>query len=217
MNTIAKKLNELLVMFDTRDAVYRSVVSNEDGVPNPTITKPTDFNIGAIADLLEWNRRLTISLQKQIFLNQASGNLLDEFCLTMFNIYRNEGETDAEFAERVRQYILSHRLSPASIIKAVERYSSLLPEIIEGQIDSAFSDVIFSDIYFSAWQHVEPAPDPYAGWWFLPAITCGADGGEFFFILVMYNLAPEDVLTVVDIVDEWKAAGVGYMIEVRYV
>lgn len=210
------EINKLLTFFNHDDPIYKSVISDKDGVPEPVITKPTDYHIGAIADVLEWNRHLTLGFLKQIFLNTAEGKYLDDYCYDMFGMYRNEGETDAEYSERVRKYILSNRLSPASIIVAVKDYSGKLPEIIEGQLDAAFADITYSDVYVPAWQCENPLPHPYHGWWVFPAIPTGTDGGEFYFILIVYNMKPEDAITVVDIVNTWKASGVGYHIEVRY-
>lgn len=216
MGTVAEILNKYLPMFDHNDRTYKSVISDVDGVPNATITKPTDFNIGAIANLLEYNRHLTIFLREQIYLNKAVGAFLDYFVSTIFNMYRYEGEDDTAFATRVAKYILAHRMSPASIIDAVKQYSSQLPEIIEGELDSAFADVTYSDNYTS-FICANDSDSVYYRWWVLPAIPCGIDSGAFYFILVMYNLDPNNIAAVVDIVNNWKVAGVAYHIEVRCV
>ena len=144
MGTVAKTLDRYLQIFRHDDPLYKYLVSDVDGVPAATPIKPTDFNIGVIADMLEWNRRLTLSLGRQLYLDQATGFMLDYYVQTATGIYRFEGESDSEYSIRIKNYILSRRCSPASIIHYTQLYSpGGMPKLLEGQMDSAFADVSF--------------------------------------------------------------------------
>jgi len=215
MGNISEKFNSYLKMFNHNDPIYKSVFCDKNGIENATIINPKDLNIGAIASMLEYNRRLTISLRKQIFLNQAVGDILDDFCYTIFGLQRIQGETDAQFSDRVTRYILSNKVSPAAIINVLKNYSSQMPEIIEGQLDAAFADVTFATRYKSMQQCLD-TNSVYYGWWIMPAIPIGTDGGEFYFTVIMYDLEPQNILTVIEIINDFKVAGVGYGIEIVY-
>ncbi|HNR90656.1 MAG TPA: hypothetical protein PKM65_20135 [Spirochaetota bacterium] len=212
MGTIADILNSYLPMFDKSDPVYLALVCDRDGVPEAVIDKPVDLNIGVVADMLEYNRRLTISLTKQLFLDDAEGVFLNYFLNTICGFERLQSETDDQYITRVRNMVLEHRCSPAAIINAVRGYSDPDPTILEGESDSAFADVSFTDSY----KMFQIASGPYREWWVYPALPVGQDSAEFFFVLVMYNTADVDVIKIIEIVDQFIAAGVGYEIRIEY-
>jgi len=216
MGNITKKFNSYLPFFDHNDIVYKSVFCDKDGIPNNTIKKPIDLNLGAIASLLEYNRLLTIQLIDQVYLNKAKEKYLDKFGL-FFDIKRIKNESDNEYYLRIKNYIFSHKVSPASIIDAVKQYSSRLPKIIEERLDSAFSDLSFSD-YYTFNTRIGDPNSIYYQWYIAPAIASnsGDDSTAFYFILQMYNLQNQDIIKVIEIVNEWKASGVEYHIEIIY-
>lgn len=214
MSTIAESVNKYLQIFDQSDSLYLALLSNVGGVPNMTINNPTDFNIGAIANMLEWNRRLTISLRDQLYLNKATGKFLDLITFQHIGILRFPGESIADFVLRIQQLIINPKVSPASIIYHTRQFSSPAdPVIVEGAQDSAFADVTFSDQYKS---FKNQTPGPELNHWILPAITVGSAGGLYFFTLILENTPNNKIGELVDWVDRLIAAGVGYEIQINY-
>lgn len=213
MSTIAQTLNEYLRFFDWDDPVFKSLVSNPAGVPEPTITNPMHFNIGYMANLLEWNRKLVLKLLTQLDLTQAESQYLDLIAHKHLGITRYSGETNAEFVARIQVFVIAHKVSPASIIYHTKQFSSPGdPVLLEGPLDSAFADVTFTDNY-QTFQNQAPGDDYL--WWVQPAITVGADGGLFFFILILQNTPDADIPKVIDLVDRLIAAGVNYQIQIE--
>lgn len=41
-------------IFKTDDPIYKAVICDKDGVPEASIIKPTDFNLGAITNNIEY-------------------------------------------------------------------------------------------------------------------------------------------------------------------
>lgn len=214
--TVADLLNKYLkALFDVNDSIYKSFISDKDGVQESTIADPIDFNLGAIANVLEWNRQLTKSLLKQIRLDLAEGRFLNLIAHDHIGIVRYDGETDLEYKTRIQNFIIAHKVSPASIIFYTRPFSSPgEPVIIEGQQDSAFADVSFSDNYTS-FQNQTPG-DEFLHWIF-PAIATSSGASAYFFILILQNTASEDIPKVIDLVNRWIASGIDYEIHIESV
>jgi len=128
--TISTILNKYLKIFDNKDSKYQSLISNDDGIPDISIDTPIDFNIGAIASLLEWNRQLSLTLTEQIFLDKATANFLDLIAHEHIGIVRYSGESDLDFIARLQKFIIGKKISPAAIIFCTTPFSSPGPPVL---------------------------------------------------------------------------------------
>jgi hypothetical protein len=213
MSNISETLNKYLrAIFDVEDSIYKSIISDSSGVPAGTINNPMDYNIGAIAGMLEWMRNLSIDLVDQLFLNLAEGKWLDFIAHRHIGIVRYSGESDVDYISRIQKFIMADKVSPASIIYYTTPFSSPgAPQILEGEVDAAFAYASFSDNY-DLFQNQSPGPQN--NWWIMPAIPVGASSVAFFFVLRLENTSSADIEKVIDIVDRWKAEGIGYRIQI---
>lgn len=211
MGTIAKEFESYLKLFNQNDNLFKVIFSDSSGVEEDEINTPLDFNIGVVAGMLEWNRRLTLSLLNQLNFSESTGIFLKYFANDILAIFKYSGENDEDFKERITERIFGYKCSPASIIKAVEKYSSKTPEILEGEFESAFADVTFTDVYDTV-ICANPEPSPWSELWIFPAVAVGQDSAAFFFNLIMYDVADNNIDKVIDTVNNWKAAGVDYNI-----
>lgn len=213
MATVAKSLNKYLkAIYDTDDPIYRSLISNVDGVPAGTINTPQDFNAGAVANILEYTRQLSLCLIDQLFLNRATGKFLTLMTHEIIGIVRFEGESNVDFVERVQNYIIATKVSRASIIFYTRPFSSPgEPQLLDGVDDAAFADVSYSDNIEMFQQGDVP---PFNNWWVLPGLTISEEGASYFFILRLENTASADIVKVVDLVNRWKGDGIGYEIQI---
>lgn len=213
MSTTANLLDKYLrALHNTSDPVYKSLVSDIDGVPEITINDPMDFNNGAIAGCLEWIRQLSIGLLKQICLSTAEGKYLDYMVHNHINLVKFQNETDTAYRERVRNYIIAPKISRASIIYYSRPFSSPgEPQILDGVDDAAFADVSFSDVYTSFQNQGLGLENNY---WVFPALTTSISGSAYFFVLRLENTVSSDIVKVVDLIDRWIAAGIAYEIQI---
>lgn len=206
---VTEQINEYLkALYDLDDPVYKSVYADRDGTPNPTINDPNDFNLGAVANVLEWNRQLGLCLVDQIFINKASTKYLREILEKNIGIIRYPGESDADYLARAQNFIIGRKVSKAAIIFSMRQYSSTEPVIQEGNFDVAYADVSYSDVY-SSFQLVSPTTD-----WVLPALSANENETSFFFVLKLTDTDPNDFVKVIDTLNRLVAAGVAYEVQV---
>ena len=212
MATAAQLLDKYLVaIFDTDHEIYKSLISDVNGIPKPTIENPMDYNNGAIAGSLEWVRQLSLDLAQQIFLNKAEGKFLDYMVHDHIGLVRFENESDPDYQARVKDYIIAHKVSRAAIIFYARPYSTTEPEILDGSDDTAFADVTFSDVYNSF--QSEQTAGPFVNWWVLPALTT-TGSSAYFFIIRLMDTATEDIAKVLDMLEKWHAAGIEYELQI---
>ena len=105
------------------DDIFKSVICDDTGTIPATITVPTDIDIGAIASQIEYLRLLSLSLAKQVYIDQATGLFLKYELEEFFNCVQLEGETEAQWIARVIYLIFQPRVSTAAIISALRLYS----------------------------------------------------------------------------------------------
>lgn len=213
MATVAEWFDKYLrALHDVSDPMYQSLVSDVTGVPAGTIDSPMDYNKGAVASVFEWERQLALCLMQQLVLTTATGKFLDLMLHDHVGIVRFEGDTDTEYQDHARNYIIAHKVSRASIIFYTRPYSSPgEPEILDGADDAAFADVSYSDVYtgFEA-----TSTGPFDGWWVFPALSSGIGGTAYFFVLRLENTASGDIAKVVDLVNRWIASGIRYELQI---
>ena len=210
--TIVDQLNRYLKsIFNVDDAVYKSVIADKDGVPAGTITKPTDFNSGQIANVLEYLRGLSKDLLTQIFLNQAEGKYLDLIAQDTIGLTRYSGENDADFVARIQKFLIGDKISKAAIIFCTRPFSSPgEPVILEGEQDAAYATFSFAGVY-SSFQLV--APPSQFNFFVFPAIS-RSQQSAFFFVIQLENTPSEDIFKVIDILNRTVAAGIVYELQI---
>lgn len=211
-DNITNTLNKYLkAIYDINDDIYKSLISDETGVPAGVINTPIDYNLGVIASVLQYTVTLYIDLVSQIFLDESEGTYLDLIAHNHIGIVRYTGETDANYITRIQKFILNEKTSPTAIIVAARPFSSVEPIIVEGATDSAFADWTFSDNYTSFQNQTAGAEFDY---WIMPAIAIGQDSSAFFFILILENTTEAQVPELLDMLERYVAAGVSYEVQI---
>lgn len=214
MSTAADILTKYLkALMSANDPIFKSVIADKDGTPEVIILKPMDYGKGAVANVLEWLRNMAGgdgSMIDQLFIDKADTKWLDYTVQVYMGIDRFESETDAELVARIRKYVTSPKMSPASLILALREFSTAEPVILESEKDTAFSDVTFSDQY-KLFKVIGGLED---GNWVQPAIAGPALGGGPFFVVIITDAAPEDYNKVIDVVERWRPVGVAYEVQV---
>ena len=208
---IAIRINDSLkAIFNTDDPIYKAVICDKEGVPETAIVKPTDFNLGAIANNIEYLRRLGKNLVKQLYIDQASGEFLKYELETFFKSLKLQDETESAWIARTISLIFQPRVSKASIIYALRPYSSVEPEIIQGGGDSAFADVSFADrtIKYNTM---------FDGEIFVvyPAYAQTVSSSFYSIVVILYDTPSSNLYTVSDIITKYIAAGISFKIEIR--
>lgn len=211
MSTEATILNKYLrAIYDIDDKIYKSLISDISGVPAGVITNPNDYNIGAIANILEYTRRLSIDLLDQLFLNRAEGKYLDLIAQEVIGIVRYAGESDTDYVDRIQKFIISPKVSPAALIFCLRPFSTAEPVFLEGEQDAAFANVSYASQY-NSFQQLTIGPENLH--WILPAIASGTGDGSFFFSIVLENVADEDIVKIIDIIERIGVAGVNFSLQ----
>lgn len=212
--TAAERLNQYLAsLFDVLDPVYKSIIANVDGVPAGTINKPTDYNSGAVANLLEYGRQMGIDLVAQMYFDQNTGKYHDFYANEVLGIPKFTGETEAQHKSRAQDYVMAKKISKAAIIFASRPFSVAEPEILVGGRDDAYADISFSDQYqgFVA----TPTGTHMDNWFIFPARAGGKNSSAYFFTLIVTGTTGSDVPKLVELLDRWVAAGIEYAIQIN--
>jgi len=215
MGTIAQEFNTMLAAFFNKDdLVYQSVFCNEYNTPETSPVNPEDMNIGAVASMIEYNRRLSLSLIKQLFLDQAEGIYLNLIAQNYLDIARAQSESDADYRARIVELILGHKVSPAAIIYTMRKYSSQEPEIYEGKQNSAYASLSYAGVYsnFKITSGLPHLIDTFV----FPAVTLLIEDEAFKFILFLWDTASGDIPLVIDTLNQFIAAGVTYEVRIQY-
>lgn len=206
--------NELDALFNTEDdSIYRAVVCDKDGTIPESITDITDIDAGAITNMIEYLRRLSIDLLKQLYIDQASGEFLRYQLETFFSSLQLEDESDVQWVQRTIATVFQQKVSRASIIFSLRPYSSREPEITNIVSESAYADFSFADVYIA-----DKAANPYGtGYVFvLPAVAENYSSSFFTIKITLYNTLSSDIYTIQDILDKVLAAGIDYKLQITY-
>jgi hypothetical protein len=212
MSIIDRTNNNLQALYDTDDPIYKSLICDKDGTIPSTIAKPTDIDIGAITSQIEYLRRLSIDLVKQLYIDQATAEFLIFQLEEFFNSLRLEDETDTEWVQRTIATVFQPKVSNASIIYSLRPYSSLEPVLTNVIQESAFADFCFADAYNSGSYTMDDGTLVY----WLPAIAENYASSFFTIKITLYNTASEDIWTVQNIIVKLLAVGIRYILEIIY-
>lgn len=212
-NNISENLNRYLEqIFDTEDSIYKAIFSDITGISAGIINVPNDYDIGAIANLLEWNRNLSKSLLLMLNLQNAIGIWLDLIAHVHLGLVRFPEESDIDYKNRIINYIIAPKKSPASIVYYTIPFSNPgLPQLIESPSDIAYSDVTYASFY----KKFKQTGGQFDQWWILPAIAFSESASSYFFVLVLQNTNVDDVPKLVDLVNRWKTSGINYEIRIE--
>jgi hypothetical protein len=203
-------------LFDVDDdPVYKSLVCNKNGAVPAIITKPDQITIGAIASQVEYLRKLSIELIKQLYINTASGEFLKYQLETFFNSLRAEDETDAAWVQRTIQIVFYPKLSRAAIIFALRPYSPGHDAVITTvEEKSGYADFSFAGVYIEG-QSVNPGPDNY-NIVVLPAIAEAYDSSYYTIQIDLYDTNLADIYNIMDLLDRIITAGITYKLRINY-
>lgn len=194
------------------------------------IITSADFDLGAIANELEWVNQFIIQLQKELYLKYSCGNRLDYYG-ELYGVPRFTGEPDTAYRKRILFYINGRKLTKYAIIDAIQEYFSEPIYIYESQ-DAAFYDCSFFEFYDSI-----PAPGLVT-----PAFIRD-EGSKFYFEIWIpigaFSISDSEIYgftdiafydneffsatgttglnwnIIFDLIDNTKVAGVGYTIFVE--
>ena len=124
--SIIDRINDsLLALFDiVNDAIYKSVICDKTGTIPGTITRPDDITIGATTSEIEYLRLLSISLQKQLFIDQSSKEFLTYYLEQFFRTVRLDGEADVDWIARTQKNVFSPRVSLAALQVGLSQYAT---------------------------------------------------------------------------------------------
>jgi len=190
--------NSLAAIFNTEnDDIYKALICNEDGNNPETITKPTDIDLGMMTSQVEYLRRLSIDLAKQLYIDEASGEFLTYTLVEFFDSLQQSGESETEWIQRTISEIFRPKVSRAMIIASTEQYSSQTPIRRDPQTISAYADYSWCDC--SVYDADQAC---------LPAITMPYDNHYYTFILVLYDVDIDLIETIKGLIRKIIGAGI---------
>lgn len=196
-------LNIFLKIFNRESGEYLKLVGDSTRV-TPSITgeiKINDINTGAISNIMEYTRKLAMFLIDQLNLNNAVREFLDNYGITYYDIVRAAGELDEDYADRIVRKVFALKQTPILIQQALLPFADQV-DIIEGIEDGAFSEISFADSYRDFFLPGESI---------IKAAIAGLEGGMlFFFRVLMYNVDPADYKVIIQIIEDYRAAGIAY-------
>jgi len=215
MATVAQLFDSYLRgVLDTEDPMYRAVWARSDVTPPANPTNPNDLDIGAVSNLFEWTRKLSLCLLDQLNIQKAESVWLEFIAWDLMDIPRYKNETDEEWRNRIAEFVLAPKKSRAAIINIMRQFSpGGEPQLLSGEVDSAFADVTYSDFYQSV--QLDMPGTLFDGVWVLPALAAASNSNVYFFRLRLFDTPEEDSAAVVDYVDRWKASGIDYDIVIE--
>jgi len=201
-------LNEYLKIFNVSAGEYLKLVGDSTKTTPifSTEVKINDIDTGSISNPLEYTRRLSDFFIEQLDLREAKEDWLDFLGNTIYNIERRGGESDVDYSARIIFETTAVRCTPLAILEALEDYGDN-NQIIEGGVGGAFSEVSFANCYRNfniSGQDVVRA-----------AITMNFGGSPYFFMVIMENVDPANYKLIINIIDNYKAAGISYMVVIE--
>jgi hypothetical protein len=204
-------IQNLSAFFDSEDEFFKIFFADTDGTIPAIINKPTDLEIGFTASIWEYTRRLSIDLEKQMYLDKASEDFLKFMLVNFFDTPRLENESLEAWVARVISKVLMPKVSKAAIIYALREFSSPDADIIGSISSGMFAGSSFASRYKSFSGNFPGIGLKQV----FPAIVRSYSFSLYFMTIVVYNVQPQDILSVVGIIEEVIAAGIGYTLEVK--
>jgi hypothetical protein len=211
--SITDRINDnFSALFNTvTDVIFKALINNSDGSIPGTISKPTDIDIGVIGSQIEYLRQLSITLLKQMYIDQQDTEFLEYTLNNFFDNIQLKNETEVQWVQRVIDSVFSQKVSRAGIIFLMRPYSSQEPEVTNIIVDNAFADHSYCDIYTSGSTTLDGTNIPY-----LAAIADTSNGAFFTIKVTIYDTLFSEIYTVQEILNNIVAAGIDVILQVIY-
>lgn len=205
-----ERLNKYLKIFNQERGEYLNLIGDEFA-NYPSLNgfiKINDFDNGSIANVTEYTMQLADFLINQLDVSKAAGTLLD-FTLETFYDKLRKNETDEEYYQRSNEEIFDDKVSNLAIEDKLEEFGDDV-EVIDGiGGDSAYYGVSYyeneTDFNLVGENVVKKA------------IYSQQGGRPYFFRVLMSNVLPSNYKTIVENINEYKAGGTNYIVELREV
>jgi hypothetical protein len=206
-----KRLNKYLKIFNQEGGEYLNLIGDESKI-DPSIEgfiKINDFDNGAISNVIEYTMKLANFFIDQLDVSKATGILLDFTLETFYEKLRNKNETDEEYYLRSKDEIFDDKVSNLAIKKKLEDFGDNV-EVIDGiGGDSAYYGVSFynneNDFNLEGKNVVKKSIYSVQG------------GRPYFFRVLMENIFPSEYKTIINVINEYKAGGTNYIVELKEV
>jgi len=209
--SITERINDnLAISFNKEGENYKALICDENGTNPEIVNKPTDIDIGVLTSQIEYLRRMSLDLIKQLFIDQSSEEFLKYQLEEFFSSLRLEDETDVDWIQRTIATVFQKKVSTATIIYSLRPYSTMEPEIVNVSTEGAFADFCFADIYESGSYILDGETYYYA-----PAISGDYENAFFTIKVTLYDTESQDLWTVTNILDRMLAAGITYILEIK--
>lgn len=215
MENAVDLLNQrLTALFDTENIDYKILVGGKNSSYTLPLAndKPSDLDLGLMANYLEYNRLFAQSVLNQMDLQTAEGEGLDYLGSYFYGIWRENGESDTSYRNRILIELFGQKETKISILSAIQPYngsgSPTYPMIIEGEPINQlgmFADYSYADVF----KRITSPTDIF------PAITnpYGTGGTpRFYFKVFMLDVLPANYQKVFDAVNKRTVAGVHFQI-----
>ena len=207
---ITTRINDALKdLFNIDDIIYQALICDYTGSIPDTISKPSDIDIGAMASMIEYMRLLSLSLSKQIYMDQSSGEFLSFILDEYMQLPRLTGETDEVWATRAKKILFQPKVSRAALISLLRPYSTEEPVIINEASNAMYSDCSFADRY-SAFTTTTGGKKMVV----YPANSETYNNIMFSIIIKLTKTNPDDYASVTDLLEKSIASGIYYTIQV---
>jgi hypothetical protein len=200
------ELNKLLKIFNQELGEYLNFIGDKSKT-YPALSgsvKINDFDNGSVSNIIEYTMQLANYFIEQMDVRYTAGEILDYILQSFYGITREPLESDTDYYNRAKDLIFDAEISPLAILNAVADYCDDA-EIVLGTGEGAFADVSFIGNYTEF--HLE-GEDVVT-----PSYLEIQGGKHYFFRLIMENVHPKNYRKIIELVNEYKAGGIDYEIE----
>jgi len=203
-----EELNKYLKIFNQESGEYLNLIG--DKTKNyPSLNgkiKINDFDNGAIGNVIEYSIQFSEFLILQLDLRYTQGTLLDYILEGFYGVQRLRDETDANYYIRTKNLIFDEKVSDLAIIEALKDYGVNI-QLINGVGSGAFTEVSF----VGSFEEFDIVGEDVVR----PAFIEIQGGNPYFFKVIMSGALPQNYKTIIDIINEYKAGGINYIVELR--
>lgn len=146
-----QELLEFTKIFNQNESIFKALVGDAAAVENPLApgqyATHNDINTGVIANLTEYERRLSRFLVDMLRLDLAQAEYLDAIANGYLGIGRPLGYSDPSYFLYTKNRVLKHKESAVAIKELLQPFSSQPVIILESgdQYQTMFSDCSYAD------------------------------------------------------------------------
>ena len=204
-----ERINRYLKLFNQESGEYLNLIGDESKnyPPLNDFIKISDFDNGSIANVIEYTMKLSDFLIDQLDVSKSAGIILDFTLETFYEKVRLKDETDEEYYLRTEDEIFDHKISNLAIENKLEEFGDDV-EVIDGiGGDSTYYGVSF---YENNTDFNLPGENVVK-----KAIFSQEGGRPYFFRVLMSNVNPSDYKNIINVINEYKAGGINYIVELE--